>query len=129
MDERDLMILDRINTSINMSDPMTKGLQTILLHQHANYLLGHIPPMYSPIYDSTIGTYSNHLVNISKFTPISYTTPTTVTAARVHAPILSDYRNSPWLRILGHGSYNPQTHRLSQYCINSIVVGAALIKN
>ena len=30
--ERDLMILERIDTSINMSDHMTKGLQTILFH-------------------------------------------------------------------------------------------------
>ena len=54
--ERDLMILKRIDTAINISDHMTKGLQTILFHRHADFLLGHIPPMYSPIYTSTIGT-------------------------------------------------------------------------
>jgi len=122
--ERDLMILERIDTSINMSDHMTKGLQTILIlfHRHVDFLLGHIPPMYSPIYASTIGTYSNHTVNIDHFTPPSFTTPTTVAAARVHAPILSNYRNSPWLRILGHGLNNPHIHRLSHIlCSNSIV--------
>jgi hypothetical protein len=41
------MILERIDTSINMSDHMIKGLQTILFHRQANFLLGHIPPMYS----------------------------------------------------------------------------------
>jgi len=66
--ERNLMILENINTSINMSDHMTKGLQTILFHRHADFLLGHIPPMYSPVYDYTIGTYSNHTVNIDHFT-------------------------------------------------------------
>ena len=63
--ERDLMILERIDTSINISDHMTKGLQTTLFHRHADFLLGHIPPMYSPIYASTIGTYTNHMVDIN----------------------------------------------------------------
>ena len=72
--------------------------------------------------DSTIGTYSNHTVDINHFTPPSFTTPTTAAAARVHAPILSDYRNSPWLRILGHGLYNPHIHRLSHIlCSHSLV--------
>ena len=120
--ERDLMILERIDTSINMSDHMTKGLQPILFHRHADFLLGHVPPMYSPIYDSTIGRYTNHTVNIDHFTPPSFTTPTTAAAARVHAPILSDYHNSPWLRILGHGLYNPHIHRLSHIlCSHSFV--------
>jgi hypothetical protein len=120
--ERDLMILERIDTSINMSDHMTKGLQTTLFHRHADFLLGHIPPMYSPIHDSTIGTYSNHTVNINHFTPPTFTTPTTAAAAQIHAPLLSDYRNSPWLRILGHGLYNPHIHSLSHIlCSHSIV--------
>jgi hypothetical protein len=120
--ERDLMILEQIDTSINMSDHMTKGLQTILFHRHADFLLGHIPPMYSLIYDFTIGTYSNHTVDINYFTPPTFTTPTTTAAAWIHAPILSDYRNSPWLRILGHGLYNPHIHRLSHIlCSHSIV--------
>jgi hypothetical protein len=57
--ERNLMLLERINTSINMSDHMTKGLQTILFHRHANFILGHVLPMYSPVYESIVGTYTN----------------------------------------------------------------------
>ena len=47
--ERDLMILERIDTSINMADHLTKALQPTLFHRHADYLLGHIPPTYSPL--------------------------------------------------------------------------------
>jgi hypothetical protein len=51
--ERDLILLDRIDTSINMSDHLTKSLQTLLFHRHADFLLGHIPaPSYSSIYPS-----------------------------------------------------------------------------
>jgi hypothetical protein len=118
--ECDLMMLQRINTSINMSDHMTKGLQTILFHQHTNFLLGHVPPTYSLIYESTIGTDINHMVDTTHFVPPSFTTPTTMAAARVYAPILSDYINSPWLHILGHGLYNPHVHRLSHLLCSHI---------
>jgi hypothetical protein len=47
---RDLMLLDRIDTSINMADHLTKALQPTLFHRYANFLLGHIPPTYSPTY-------------------------------------------------------------------------------
>jgi len=85
--ERNLMLLERIDTSINMSDYMTKGVQTTLFHCPADFILGHVSPMYSPVYNSIIGTYTNHTVDIEHFVPPSFTTPTTVAAARVHAPI------------------------------------------
>jgi hypothetical protein len=57
--ERDLILLERIDTSINLTDHLTKNLSWILFHQHADYLLGHIPPKYSPVYCQAISTYSN----------------------------------------------------------------------
>ena len=93
--ERDLMLLERIDTYINMSDHMTKGLLTTLFHRHANFILGHAPPMYSPVYDSIIGTYTNNTVDMEHFVPPSFTAPTTAAAARVHAPILSYYQHNP----------------------------------
>ena len=48
--ERDLIHLERIDTSINISDHLTKSLPRILFHRNADYLLGHIPPKYSPVY-------------------------------------------------------------------------------
>jgi hypothetical protein len=97
------MLLERIDTSINMLDHMMKGSQTTLFHQHNNFILGHIPLMYSPIYHSIIGTYTNHTVDIKHFVPPSFTTPTTAVAARVHASILSDYQHNPRLHIIEHG--------------------------
>ena len=105
--ERDLVILDRIDTSINMADQLTKALQPILFHWHADFLLGHIPPMYSPLYHSIVGTYTNHSIDLDLYVPESFTTPITATAARVYAPTPADYQHSPWLSILGHGQYNP----------------------
>ena len=86
-----------------MSDHMTKSLQTTLFHQHTDFILGHIPPMYSPVCGSIIGMYTNHTVEIDHFVLPSFTTPTTTAAACIHAPILSDYQHNPWLHIIGHG--------------------------
>ena len=111
--EPDLILLDRIDTSIKMSDHLTKSLQPLLFHRHADFLLGHIPPSYSPIYSTLVGTYMNHTINVDKFIPHSYTTPCTAAAARVHAPHRDDYASSPWLYILGHGDTIQCSHDLS----------------
>ncbi len=57
--ERDLILLKRINTSINLADHLTKTLSRILFHRHADYLIGHIPPKYSPVYRQAISMHSN----------------------------------------------------------------------
>ena len=74
--ERDLMLLEHIDTSINMSDHMTKNLHTILFHRHADFILGHIPLMYYPVYDSIVGPCTNHTVDIDRYVPPTFTTPT-----------------------------------------------------
>ena len=79
--ERDLVLLDRIDTSINMSNHLTKALQPNLFHRHGDFLLGHIPPMYSPVYQSTVGNITNHNVDLDLFVPQSFTTPLTAAAA------------------------------------------------
>ena len=86
-----------------MSDHFTKGLSRTLFHRHADYLMGHVPPAYSPIYKSTIGTYTNQHVDVEKFVPFSFTTPMTAAAARIFAPITEDYMGNPWLVVLWHG--------------------------
>ena len=48
--ERDLVILERIHTSINLADHMTKILDRTLFYRHVDYIMGHIPPKYSPYY-------------------------------------------------------------------------------
>jgi hypothetical protein len=105
--ERDLMLLERIDTSINLADHFTKSLQPALFHRHADFILGHIPPAYSPVYRYIIGSYAGNNAYLDKFVPSSFTTPLTAAAAGVHAPLRSDYADNPWFPILGHGLYNP----------------------
>ena len=93
--ERDLIILDRIDTTINMSEHLTKALQPLLFHRHSDFLLGHIPPTYSPVYSALVGSYSNTTIDVDKFTPHSFTTIHTATAARIYAPMKEDYADSP----------------------------------
>ena len=81
--DRDLMHLERIDTSINMSDHFTKTLSRALFHRHADFLLGHVPPMYSPVYHRAVGMYSEETSAFAKFVPESFTTPMCTAAARV----------------------------------------------
>ena len=97
------MHLERIDTTINMADHLTKGLQRALFHRHADYLLGHVPPRYSPAYRALIGTYQDLPADTGLAVPTSYTTPLTAKAARTHAPIYDDYNGSPWTIVLSHG--------------------------
>ncbi len=76
--ERDLIHLKRIDTSINIADHLTKPLSKVLFHWDANFLLGHIPPKYSPVHSHAITTYGNTFMDIDKFVPTLFTTPTTV---------------------------------------------------
>jgi hypothetical protein len=48
--ERDLIVLSRIDTSLNMSDHFTKALPRILFYRHRDFYMGHVPPTYSPQY-------------------------------------------------------------------------------
>jgi hypothetical protein len=64
-----------------MADHLTKELQPTLFHYHADFLLGHIPPTYSPLYTSIIGDFPNHTPKIDLFVPASLTTPITAAAA------------------------------------------------
>jgi hypothetical protein len=81
--ERDLIILKHIDTSINPSDHLTKALSQILFHQHADFLFGHVPPQYSPLYRHAITTYGDFYKDIDTFVPDTFTTPTTARAARI----------------------------------------------
>jgi hypothetical protein len=52
--EMDLMFLERIDTSINEADHFTKILDRTLFYRHVDHIMGHIPPPYSPCFDSTV---------------------------------------------------------------------------
>ncbi len=97
------MHLERIDTTIKMSNHFTKGLSRALFHCHVDYLLGHIPPAYSPIYTSVIGTYTNQHIELKTCVPMLFTTPMTATAARMYAPLYEDNVGNPWLIVLWNG--------------------------
>ena len=82
-----------------MADHLTKALNRALFHRHADFLLGHVPPMYSPVYHAIVGTFTDTNTTVEHFVPESC-----AAAARVHAPLLEDYAENPWLTIvLWHG--------------------------
>ena len=45
--ERDLIRLERIDTTINLADHFTKILSPILFRRHTDYIMGKVPPHYS----------------------------------------------------------------------------------
>ena len=100
--EQDLIRLERIDTSINTADHMTKPLTRTLFHRHADFLLGHVPPLYSPVYDSIIKMYTDKF-NIEQYVPTSFTTPTLAKVERIWTPIHDDIAENPWIPILWHG--------------------------
>jgi hypothetical protein len=106
--EQDLILLEQIHASINIADHLTKILSRTLFYRHADYLLGHVPPKYSPVYHQAISTYSDNFRNISKYVPTTFTTPTiahrpqTAAAARIFVPFHRDIEGNPWLIILWH---------------------------
>jgi hypothetical protein len=56
--ERDLIVLKRIDTAINMADHFTKPLPRILFYRHNDYNMGRVPPTYSPKYLDCLRVYS-----------------------------------------------------------------------
>ena len=55
--ERDLLLIKRVPTAINMADSFTKPLTRILFYRHRDYLLGYVPPVYSPRYNEVARIY------------------------------------------------------------------------
>ncbi len=73
--ERNLIVQERVDTTINEADHFTKLLSCILFHRHINYIMGHIPPEYSPAHERSTGQFDKPRVNL---TPDSYTTKETL---------------------------------------------------
>ncbi len=99
--KRDLMHLECVDTKMNMADMFTKSLPWEMFHCHADYLLGHVPPKYSPVYSYLVGTYSDVVIDIETYVPSTYMTPMTAAAARICAPIYHDYVGSLGLLLYG----------------------------
>ncbi len=101
--EQDLILLERIDTSINLVDHLTKILSWFLFHRYADYFLGHILPKYSPVYRQAIPTYSNKYQDeIDHYIPETFTTPITASAAWTFVPPHDNIKGNPWLINLWH---------------------------
>ncbi|KAL7538057.1 LOW QUALITY PROTEIN: hypothetical protein ACHAXR_008252 [Thalassiosira sp. AJA248-18] len=53
--ERDLIKLERVDTTLNMADHFTKQLGPLLFYRHTDYILGHVPPQYSHCFQKIHG--------------------------------------------------------------------------
>ena len=85
--ECDLIHLKWVDTAINTADHLTKALTQTLFHRHADYLLGHILPKYSPVYDSIINNDVQNKEredNIVQYVPTLFTTPATAKVNRMY---------------------------------------------
>jgi hypothetical protein len=100
--KRNLIILECIDTSINTANHLTKILPHILFHRHADFLLGHAPPHYSPVYQQTITTHGDNYNNVNQFFPETFTPPITAKAAWIFTPLLDKMCGDLWLIILWH---------------------------
>ena len=63
--ERDLMVLERIHMAVNVADHMTKLLDRTLFYRHVDYLMGHIPPAYSPCHEKYSGVPNTTLDDLA----------------------------------------------------------------
>lgn len=69
--ERDLISLERIDTSMNMADHFTKQLPPVLFSRHVDHILGHVPPPYSPNYKIYAGHVPTTNPNASSLTAVA----------------------------------------------------------
>ena len=136
--ERDLIILERVDTTINKVDHFTKLLSSILFHRHIDYIMGHVPPEYSPAYERSTGQIGKPTV---KLTPDSYTTkdtlpvvikdepdeefiPVAARAARIYTPDYTALTNTFWTKIVASAClpYNPILHHATSNCGGGVSV-------
>jgi hypothetical protein len=82
--ERDLMVLKRIDTSINMSDALTKPLARILFYRHRDFYMGYVPPTYSPKFKEVARIYQ--VIETPKTTVDTDHRPLVAAAAHTHGP-------------------------------------------
>ncbi len=61
--ERDLIILERVDTTINETDHFTKLLSCTLFHRHIDYIMGHVLPEYLPAYEQSTGQFNDSQLN------------------------------------------------------------------
>ena len=56
--EYDLLLLSCVDTTMNMADHVTKQLGPTLFHRHIAYIMGHVPPQYTQLFQTLLGSVS-----------------------------------------------------------------------
>jgi hypothetical protein len=128
----DLIILERVNTTINEADHFTKLLSQVLFHRHIENIMGHVPPEYLPAHDRLISQFAKPAV---KLIPDSYTMKETLPvvirdkpddkyilvaarAACIYTPDYNALTNTYWTKIVASTRlpYNPILHHATSNC-------------
>ena len=48
--ERDLLVIERVDTTVNTADHLTKLLSRTLFYRHNDYIMGHVAPPQLPLF-------------------------------------------------------------------------------
>ena len=81
--EQDLILLSRVDTTLNMADHFTKQLGPTLFHRHLDYIMGHVPPQYRKHFKTLLGTTS--IPSSTTSTPVLTSVPTIDQTANIAA--------------------------------------------
>ena len=94
--ERDLIALERVDTTMNLADHFSKQLPPTLFSRHVDHILGHVPPPYSPHYKLYAGTVPS-LTKVSSIT-------SDITSGNVTTPFIFKINAlfSQWSSIVWH---------------------------
>ena len=130
--EHNLIVLERVDTTINEADYFTKLLSHTLFHRYIFYIMGHVTPEYSPAYEQSTGQFDKPMV---KLTPDLYTTkdtlpdvikdepdkeyiPVAARAAHIYTPDYTVLTNTFWTKIVASACllYNPILHLATLNC-------------
>ncbi len=130
--ERNLIVLERVDTTINEVDHFTKILSRVLFHRPIDYIMGHVPLEYSLAYKRSTGQFDEPVIKID---PNSYTTketmplvipadlddlyiPIAARAARIYTTDYSAITNIFWTKIVASARlpYNPILHLATSNC-------------
>ena len=68
--ERDLIKLERVDTSQNLADHFTKQLGPNLFHRHVDYILGRVPPQYSACFKRLKGMLKETTTTVQPVVPL-----------------------------------------------------------
>ena len=97
--ERDLIKLERVDTTLNMADHFTKQLGPQLFHRHTDYIMGHVPPQYSSCYQRMLGNLHGKTTKLPDTPPLflptlPFPSPRPLAAAAARLVVL-------WGRVIG----------------------------